>query len=134
MAKTKIDKIASIDEEMKQLAAQRTKLIQAHREQERKDRTKRLCARHGLLEKMLPEIITVTDEQFQAFLERAVTNSYGREILKKIIAQDSTATAPQGAGTAAQGKTAPAAKPPQTAQESGEGEDTDKGESARVSG
>jgi len=43
MAKTKLDKIASIDEEMKQLAAQRTKLMQAHKEQERKDRTRRLC-------------------------------------------------------------------------------------------
>ena len=34
MAKTKLDKIASIEEEMKQLAAERSKLLQQHREQD----------------------------------------------------------------------------------------------------
>ena len=36
MAKTKLDKIANIDEEMKQLSAERSKLLQQHREQEKR--------------------------------------------------------------------------------------------------
>ena len=47
---------------------QRKKLIQEQKQQERKDRTKRLCKRMGLFESMLPESISLTDEQFQIFL------------------------------------------------------------------
>ena len=49
---------------------------------------------------MLPEIITITDEQYQTFLEKAVANSYGRDILSKIIAQGNAATAVKSAETA----------------------------------
>ena len=87
MSKTKLEKIASYDEQIEQIKKRQQLLRQQHNKKERKDRTKRLCSRHGLLEKMLPEIITVTDEQYQAFLEKAVTNNYGRDILNKIIAQ-----------------------------------------------
>ena len=93
MSKTKLEKIASYDEQIEQIKKRQQLLRQQHNKQERKDRTKRLCSRHGLLEKMLPEIITVTDEQYQAFLEKAVTNNYGRDILNKIIAQ--TAATPK---------------------------------------
>ena len=100
MSKTKLERIASYDEEIKQIQKRKQQLRQQHNKQERKDRTKRLCSRHGLLEKMLPEIITITDEQYQTFLEKAVTNNYGRDILNKIIAQGNATTAKQNAGTA----------------------------------
>ncbi len=41
MAKTKIEKIASIEEEIKQLENKKKRLIQEQKEQERKDRTNR---------------------------------------------------------------------------------------------
>ena len=69
MAKTKAEKIAAIELQMTQLENQRKKLIQEQKQQERKDRTKRLCKRMGLFESMLPESISLTDEQFQIFLE-----------------------------------------------------------------
>ena len=135
MAKTKLDKIASIDEEMKQLAVQRTKLMQSHREQERKDRTRRLCQRGGLLEKMLPDTISLTDEQFQSFLEKTVANDFGRRTLDKITAQNAAANhKPEPTGAAAQGTIPPTTKSTETVQNNGKDEDTDKGESARVSG
>ena len=91
---------ARIKTEIAQLENQRKRLLQAEKEQERKDRTRRLCSRHGLLEKMLPEIITITDEQFQAFLEKVVTNNYGRDILNKIIAQNAAAPTPNSTNAA----------------------------------
>ena len=101
MSKTKLERIASYDEEIKQIQKRKQLLRQQHSKQERKDRTKRLCSRHGLLEKMLPEIITITDEQYETFLEKAVTNNYGRDILSRIIAQGNETAVKQGAGTAA---------------------------------
>ena len=113
MAKSRLEKIESIKTEIAQLENQRKRLLQAEKEQERKDRTRRLCSRHGLLEKMLPELITITDEQFQAFLEKAVTNNYGRDILNKIIAQNAITPAPN---------------PTNTTRENGEDEDAERGQ------
>lgn len=70
MAKTKAEKIAAIELQMTQLKNQRKKLIQEKKQQERKERTKRLCKRMGLFESMLPESLSLTDEQFQRFLEK----------------------------------------------------------------
>ena len=101
MAKSRQEKIANYDERIAQLENQRKKEHQMLKADERKARTKRLCSRHGLLESMLPEIINITDEQYKTFLERAVTNDYGRGILAKITlqgAENSTAKAPTGTG------------------------------------
>ena len=57
MAKTKAEKIADIELHMTQLENQRKKLIQEQKQQEQKDRTKRLCKRMGLFESMLLESI-----------------------------------------------------------------------------
>ena len=78
MAKTKAEKIAAIELQMTQLENQRKKLIQEQKQQERKDRTKRLCKRMGLFESMLPESISLTDEQFQIFLEKTVAADHSR--------------------------------------------------------
>ena len=119
MAKTKNEKITSIEEQIRQLENQRKKLLQSQREQERKDRTRRLCQRGGLLESMLPGTIPLSDEQFKSFLEKTVANDFGRRTLEKVTAQ---------------GNGAPAAKPPQTAQNGGTGANVGGDESARVSG
>jgi len=137
MSKTRVDRIAGIDAEMSKLAEQRKTLLEAQRAQQRKDRTRRLCKRAGLLEKMLPDTIPLSDEQFQSFLEKTVANDFGRRTLEKFTAQnaaanpkpesaetaaqDSAAAEPQGAGTAAYDNATPTAKPPQTAQNGGTG-------------
>lgn len=48
MAKTKTEKITSIEEEIRQLENKRRQLVQEQKAQERRDRTKRLCRRMGL--------------------------------------------------------------------------------------
>ena len=117
MAKTRLEKIAQIRNQQKQER-------QKYNKEERNARTRRLCSRHGLLEKMLPEIVTVTDEQFQAFLEKAVTNNYGRDILNKIISNTAATVPPQAAGSAANPAPITTAKPAETEQD----EDADEGQ------
>ncbi len=70
MGKTKLEKIAGIEETMRQLENQRKQLLQQYKEQERKERTHRLCKRGGLLESIMPDTVTLTDEQFRTFLEK----------------------------------------------------------------
>ena len=138
MTKTRLEKIADYDEKIAQIKNLQKQELQKHHKEERAARTRRLCSRHGLLEKMLPEIITITDEQYQTFLEKAVTNEYGRGILNKIITQNTAAAPPTtagSAGSAAQTVTTTApAKPTATAQENAEDESEDGGNGARVKG
>ena len=119
MAKTRLEKIAELEEKIVQIRNQQKQERQKHNKEERNARTRRLCSRHGLLEKMLPEIVAATDEQFQAFLEKTVANDFGRRTLANI---------------AAQGTAPPAAKPHNKAQDNGVDKNTDEGNSARVSG
>ena len=54
MAKTRLEKIASYDEEIAKIKNKQKAERQKHNQDERKARTKRLCSRHGLLESMIP--------------------------------------------------------------------------------
>ena len=119
MAKTKAEKITSIEEEIRQLENKKKRLIQEQKEQERKDRTNRLCKRMGLFEKLLPDTISLTEEQFQTFLEKTVLTEHSRRILDGLTAQNAATAPAQGAEAAAQGNTIPAAKAAHTAQEDG---------------
>ena len=119
MPKSRQEKIANYDERIAKLENQKKKEKQALKADERKARTKRLCSRHGLLESMLPEIINITDEQYKTFLERAVTNDYGRGILAKITAQSNANHN---------------GKPTQTAQRSTTADPAKSGGSATVTG
>ncbi len=71
--------------------------MQQQKVQERKDRTKRLCKRAGLLESLLPDTIPLTDEQFKAFLEKTLITEHSRHILTEIQAEPILS---QSAGTA----------------------------------
>lgn len=125
MAKSKIEKIASIEEEIRQLKERQRLLQQQHNAQERKDRTKRLCRRMGLFESLLPDTITLTDEQFKTFLEQTVAAEHSRRILDELTAQNAATATVQGAKQAAQSDTHPAAKAAHTAQENREDGDKD---------
>ncbi len=91
MAKTKAEKITSIEEEIRQLENRRRQLVQ-----EQKDRTKRLCRRMGLFESLVPDTIPLTEEQFKTFLEKTVMTDHARRILDGLTAQNAP-TAPHRA-------------------------------------
>jgi len=118
MAKTKLEKIAGIEEEIRQLENKRKQLVQEQKAQERKDRTKRLCRRMGLFESLVPNSISLTEEQFKTFLEKTVAAEHGRKLLDELTARNAARAAADGEGTAAQVNTHPAAKTAQTPQES----------------
>ncbi len=121
MAKTKAEKITSIEEEIRQLENRRRQLVQEQKAQERKDRTKRLCRRMGLFESLVPDTIPLTEEQFKTFLEKTVMTEHSRHILDEMTAQNAARAATEGAEVAAQGNTRPAAKTAHTANEGGAG-------------
>jgi hypothetical protein len=132
MAKTRTERIDSIDEQIKQLGNQRKQLIQKEKAQERKDRTRRLCQRMGLFESMLPETITLTDDSFKTFLEKSVLSDQSRRILDGLTAQNTAVAAPIRASAAAQSAAIPASQTAQTEQDEDTDEGEDEGNGARV--
>ena len=69
----------------------------------------------GLFEKLLPDTIPLTEEQFKTFLEQTVMTEHSRRILDGLTAQNAATAPAQGAGTA----TLPTAKTAHTAHENG---------------
>ena len=87
------------------------RLIQEQKEQERKDRTNRLCKRMGFIEKLLPDTIPLTEEQFKTFVEQTIATEHSRRVLDGLTAQNAAAAPAQGEGTAGRGNTSPLIKP-----------------------
>jgi hypothetical protein len=134
MAKTRAEKIESYKTEIEQLENKRKKLIQEEKAQERKDRTRRLCKRMGLFESLLPDSIPLSEEQFKIFLEKTIITDHSRRILDGLAKQNTATVPPEGAGTAAQSISTPAAKPSQKPHDSGTSEDGGEGNGTRVTG
>ena len=85
MAKSRTEKIASFDEQIAKLQDQRKKERQRQQQEERKAKERRYKKRHELLESALPEVISLTDEQYKTFLERAIANDTVRKIISNIL-------------------------------------------------
>jgi len=92
MSKTRQEKIDNLIEKIAQLENQRKQEQQKQKTEERNARTKRLCKRHGLLEKYMPDLVVITDEQFETFIKKGINTSYGQKILGEIIAKSQNAT------------------------------------------
>ena len=118
---------SSIEEEIRQLENKKKRLIQEQKEQERKDRTNRLCKRMGFIEKLLPDTIPLTEEQFKTFVEQTIATEHSRRVLDELSAQNAATAPAQGAETAAQGNTPPTAKTAHTAQGNSADGDADGG-------
>ena len=112
MPRTTIEKIEGIQAQIQQLENERKRLMQRQKEQERKDRTKRLIERGAILESLVPGAAAFTNEQIKAFLEKTVGNDSARKILAGMAPQSGAvdastpvAAAPKG-GASATGKSA----------------------------
>ena len=76
--KTKLQ--LQIEASEKKIKAEQNHLKQLERKQtekDRKDRNHRLCKRHGFIESILPDTISLTDEQFQTFVKQHIANKHG---------------------------------------------------------
>jgi hypothetical protein len=91
MASTRKDRIAAIDLEIEQLLNRKKEFIQQEKAAEKKERTHRLCKRGGLLEKLLPETIPLTDEQFETFAKKVLLTDYTKRILANVSAEQPAA-------------------------------------------
>ena len=100
MAKSRAEKIASFEERIDQLMKQKKQETQKLKADERKERTKRLCKRHALLEKFMPDLATITDEQFEVFIKTGIDTTYGRNKLAEIISKAKATQPPQSEKTA----------------------------------
>jgi len=79
MARTKTERIANIEAEIKQLENQRKKLLQQQKEHERKVRTRRLIERGALLESLIDGAEALTNEDVKAILTVALKSEAAHE-------------------------------------------------------
>jgi len=114
MPKTTAEKIATKREQIQQLQNEEKQLLQKQKKEERTARTRRFCSRHGLLEKYMPDLATITDEQYETFIRKGINTSYGQKILAEIVGDTGATAAQQTTETTAQSNTVPTAKPSHT--------------------
>jgi len=105
MSKTTLEKIEAAKEEIKQKEAQIKRLLQQQKAQERKDRNHRLCQRGGQVEKLLPGLVKLTDEQFSTFVQKTLLSGFAERVLHGLLPPENARTEPcaaasQGAGDA----------------------------------
>ena len=88
MPKNNIEKIENIQAQIQQLENERKRLMQLQKEADRKARTKRLIERGAILESLISDADTFTNDQIKAFLEETITSDSARKILDRIAKQD----------------------------------------------
>ena len=87
MAQTKLERIENIEREIEQLENRKKLLLKQKKEQERKERTHRFCRRMGLFESIIPETVTLTDEQFKVYLEKTLLTGFARKVMNGLLEQ-----------------------------------------------
>jgi len=111
--KTVEQQIAEAMEKIKQEQNALKKLQEKQKEQDTKARNHRLCRRHGFLESILPDLINLTDEQYQKFVKQHIANSHGINALEKIKSQGATITPPKPIEATTQPTNPTTPKPPE---------------------
>ena len=134
MPKTTAEKIALKRKQIKQFQNEEKQLIQKQKKEERAARTRRLCSRHGLLEKFMPELATITDEQFEVFIKTGIDTTYGRNKLAEIKAKAGATATPQTAKTPTQNNGNPNTKQAESAPQTQAAEPKKSGGGATVEG
>ena len=89
MLNKKLERIDKLDEEILQMKNRRSLLWQSYKEEEKSNRTNRLCRRGGLLEKMLPDLLRLDHVQFKAFLEETMHTGFAQKKIDAILTADS---------------------------------------------
>ena len=95
MAKSRTEKIASYDEQIAKLQDQRREEVQKKQLEERKAKEKRQRNRGEAIEKLLPDTITLTAEQFTTFLNKTTANDFGRSKLAEMVKGNEAKANPQ---------------------------------------
>ncbi|MDR2572684.1 MAG: DUF3847 domain-containing protein [Oscillospiraceae bacterium] len=80
------EQIELAQKELEQKEARIKELKQRRRSKADKERTHRLCRRGGLVEKLLPSLIVITDEQFDTFVEEILLSEKAEKLLGELAA------------------------------------------------
>ena len=97
MAKSRTERIANYDEQIAKLQEKRDKELEKQKEQEKDEREKRQRKRGEILEKIIPETVNLTVEQFTTLINRTTANQFGRDKLAEIIKEGEAKPKPQAA-------------------------------------
>jgi len=69
MTNSTTKRIETVQTEIEQLKNRKKLLLQKQKTEERKARTHRLCKRGAYLESKIPELASMTDEEFYSYVE-----------------------------------------------------------------
>lgn len=108
-------KMAEIEHEIKEL-------LQKQKKEERDARNHRLCSRGGKVEKLLPGLAALTEEQFEIFVQKTLLTGFADKILRQLAPPPAESADSNDGADMAQGGETPAPKPaaaPQSAAASG---------------
>ena len=119
MSRTTVEKIEGIQAQIQQLENERKRLMQQQKEQERKDRTKRLIERGAILESLIPDAATFSNEQIKAFLEKTIKGDSACKILAGMTPQGNVLDASKPSALSPQSGAKPHGKSTSTEQRSG---------------
>jgi len=97
MAKSRTDRIASYDEQIAALQKKRNDELDKQKQEEKDAREKRQLKRGEILEKLIPETVNLTIEQFTALINKTTANPFGRDKLAEIIKESEAKPKPQAA-------------------------------------
>jgi hypothetical protein len=78
------EQIELAQEELRKKEARIKELLGRQRTKADKERTHRLCRRGGLVEKLLPALAIITDEQFESFVERILLTGDAERVLAEL--------------------------------------------------
>jgi hypothetical protein len=93
------EKIASAEAEILQLQNKAKAYKQKLKAQERAARTSRICQRGGYIEKVLPDTIPLTGENFQKLIDAALCTNFARNKLTELLAEQERQSTAEGAAT-----------------------------------
>jgi hypothetical protein len=86
MGQSTTQRIESIQTQIQELEKQQKQLLQRQKKSERKARTHRICKRGGEIEKNLPGIETLTEEEFRAFANITFLTPFSKGKLAGMLA------------------------------------------------
>jgi len=95
MAKSRTEKIASYDEQIAALQKKRGEELDKQKQEEKNEREKRQRKRGEILEKLIPETVNLTVEQFTTLLNKTTANPFGRDKLAEILKASEAKPNPQ---------------------------------------
>ena len=92
MLSKKLEKITKLDEQIEKLQNRRKVMLEEYKEEERKDRSQRFNKYGGLLEKLFPDVLKLSDAQLQSFLEMTLLTDHSRKMFENVITKRSVST------------------------------------------